>query len=70
MQTIKTFFLNGQEYSSKDKFTLLDLLHYFNYNLTTLVLERNNFICSKQNWNNILVENDDRIEIVTIVGGG
>ena len=54
----------------KDKFTLLDLLHYFNYNLTTLVLERNNFICSKQNWNNILVENDDRIEIVTIVGGG
>ncbi len=70
MQTIKIFFLNGQTYSSKDKFTLLDLLHYFNYNLTTLVLERNNFICSKQNWNNILVENDDRIEIVTIVGGG
>ena len=70
MQTIKTFFLNGQEYSSKDKLTLLDLLHYFNYNLTTLVLEHNNFICSKHNWNNILVENSDRIEIVTIVGGG
>ncbi len=70
MTKIKTFFLNGQEYCSEGNFSLLNVLQYFNYNLSLIVLEYNNFICIKQNWSKIQIKNGDKIEIVTIVGGG
>ena len=66
----KTFFLNGQEYYTDDNITLLDLLYYFDYNLSILVLEYNNFICNKKNWDKVSIMNNDKIEIITIVGGG
>ena len=66
----KNFFVNGQEFCSQDNFTLLELLYYFNYNLSLLILEYNNFICDKQNWHKISVKDQDKIEVVTIVGGG
>ena len=68
-QTI-SFFLNGQLYYAKKKLTLLDLIIYFNYNDSLLVIEYNNLICNKKNWNKIFLQNQDKIEIVTIVGGG
>jgi sulfur carrier protein len=54
----------------KMKLTLLELIEYFNYNTSLLVLEYNNLICNKKNWNKIFIKNNDKIEIVTIVGGG
>nr|YP_009496161.1 thiamine biosynthesis protein S [Plagiogrammopsis vanheurckii]AWT38601.1 thiamine biosynthesis protein S [Plagiogrammopsis vanheurckii] len=70
MSKIKTFFLNGQEYYTYSTISLLDLLNYFNYNSSLLVLEYNNFVCNKKNWNRIFISENDKIEIVTIVGGG
>lgn len=67
---MKTFFLNGQEYKSEGNFTLFELLNYFNFNINLLVIEHNNLIKKKQNWNQIFIKNNDVIEIVTIVGGG
>lgn len=67
---MKTFFLNGQEYQSSYNFTLYECVYYFNYNSSLLVLEYNNFICPKEKWNQIIISNNDKIEIVTIVGGG
>jgi thiamine biosynthesis protein ThiS len=67
---MKTFFLNGQEYLTPDNFTLFELINYFNYDSSLLVLEYNNFICPKDKWNKIFIENNDKLEIVTIVGGG
>jgi thiamine biosynthesis protein ThiS len=49
---------------------LLNLIEYFNYNSSLLVLEYNHFICPKENWNTIFINDKDKIEIVTIVGGG
>jgi sulfur carrier protein len=66
----RTFFLNGQEYFCKRQLTLSDLLNYFNYKLSLLVVEYNNFICPKDKWGKIYIKNNDKIEIVTIVGGG
>ena len=63
-------FLNGEQYSIKDQITLLELITYFNYNSSLLVLEYNNSICNKKNWNKIYISHNDKIEIVTIVGGG
>ena len=70
MNSSNTFFLNGCEYYTQDQITLFDVISYFDYNSSLLVVEYNNLICNKKNWNNILIANNDKIEIVTIVGGG
>ena len=64
------FFLNGEKYYANNNITLLELINYFNYNTSLLVLEYNNSICNKKNWNQIYLNNNDKIEIITIVGGG
>jgi sulfur carrier protein len=66
----KNFLLNGNKYYIEDKITLLQLINYFNYNPSLLVLEYNNSICNNKNWDKIYIQNNDKIEIVTIVGGG
>ena len=70
MNQINKFFLNGQQYYTKQNINLSDLINYFNYNDSLLVLEYNNSICNKKNWKKMFIENNDKIEIVTIVGGG
>jgi sulfur carrier protein len=70
MTKIKNFFLNGQLYYVEDTVTISDLINYFNFNDSLLVLEYNNFICDKKNWKETVIQNEDKIEIVTIVGGG
>nr|YP_009496321.1 thiamine biosynthesis protein S [Guinardia striata]AWT38893.1 thiamine biosynthesis protein S [Guinardia striata] len=67
---MKTFYLNGQKYSTNDNFSLLDLLSYFDYNLSLLVVEYNSFISTKKDWNQIMISDNDKVEVVTIVGGG
>lgn len=64
------FFFNGKEYYSETRITLNQLVNYFSYNTDVLIIEYNNFICNRQNWNNIFIKNNDEIEIITIVGGG
>ena len=66
----KSFFLNGQKYFTENDLTLLKLVKYFNYNTSLLVIEYNNLICNKAYWNNIYINENDKIEIITIVGGG
>lgn len=70
MMKSKNFFLNGEKYYIEDEITLLQLITYFNYNISLLVLEYNNSICNKKNWDKLYITNNDKIEIVTIVGGG
>jgi sulfur carrier protein len=66
----KSFFLNGQKFSTNHELTISDLLTYFNYHTSLLVLEYNNLICNKKNWNKLFLQDNDKIEIITIVGGG
>lgn len=70
MGKLKSFFLNGQEYYTSYNLTVADLIKYFNYNISLLVLEYNGLLWNKKNWNKTLIQNKDKIEIVTIVGGG
>jgi sulfur carrier protein len=67
---MKRFFLNGEEYCTNSIINLFDLIEYLNYNSSLLVLEYNNFICTKKSWNTITINDQDKIEIITIVGGG
>ena len=70
MLTKKQFFVNDHEFYTYLDITLSDLIYYFNYTTSLFVLEYNNSICEKTQWNKIFITNKDKIEIVTIVGGG
>ena len=70
MENRITFFFNGNEYYIDTRITLKDLLDYFNYNSSLFVVEYNHFICNKDDWKKIKIKKNDKIEIVTIVGGG
>lgn len=64
------FWLNGQKYRINEQIRLYDLIKYFRYSNTLLVLEHNKVTYNKNLWKEILVSDLDKIEIVTIVGGG
>lgn len=70
MEKTNKFFLNGEEFFSDKILNLLEIIEYFNYNTSLLVLEYNHFIWPKENWGTIYINEKDQIEIVTIVGGG
>nr|QXM17199.1 Thiamine biosynthesis protein [Chaetoceros muellerii] len=64
------FFFNGKEYYITTLISLNDLLNYFNYDSSIFVVEYNHYICNKNNWKKITIQENDKIEIITIVGGG
>lgn len=70
MTQFKIFFLNGQAYGIKKNITVFDLIIYLDYNNLLFVLEYNNLICNEKEWKKIVITNHDKIEIITIVGGG
>ena len=72
MIKVNAFILNGEEYhiNREDKITIYDLVFYFNFNTSLLILEYNNLIYNKNEWKNIIIHNKDKIELITIVGGG
>jgi len=70
MTQIKSFFLNNEKYGINHPISLYDLITYFNYNESLLVLEYNQVIFDKIHWKTTFINHLDEIEIVTIVGGG
>jgi thiamine biosynthesis protein ThiS len=70
MNNFNVFFVNGHKFCTEQKITILQVVYYFNYNTSLLVLEYNNLICNSNNWDKIFIQNNDKIEVVTIVGGG
>lgn len=64
------FFINGQQYYTYNYLTLQKVLNYFNCKNNIFVIEYNNMICNQKNWKNLKICNNDKIEIITIVGGG
>ena len=65
-----SFILNGELYYIKKAITISDLLIYFNCNKLICVLEYNGLIYSNKKWKELFIEDNSKIEIVTIVGGG
>ena len=64
------FFLNGQQYRTHNILTLQTILNYLNYKSNIFIVEYNNTISNQNNWKNQKISNNDKIEIITIVGGG
>jgi len=65
--------VNGKEKylnTEKSKLSLLDTILSLGYKPNTIVVELNNLIVNYEGWENRDVEDGDRLEIVSIVGGG
>jgi sulfur carrier protein len=64
--------LNGKLYTLKTYklFNLDDLLSFFCFNPNLIVIEYNGKISSFKNWSLIKLKFKDKIETITIVGGG
>ena len=62
--------LNGQKYYLDKYISLMDLITYLNYNQRLVVIEYNRLICPSKTWAKIVLKKNDKIEIITIVGGG
>lgn len=70
MDREKTFFLNGHQFFINQTLTIKDIIEYFNYKNSVFVIEYNNLICDQNDWSKIKIHSNDKIEIITIVGGG
>jgi len=70
MNSDKIFFLNGQKLSTNVDLTISDILNYFNYKNTIFIVEYNKVICDQKVWPIHKILSNDRIEIITMVGGG
>jgi len=65
--------VNGEEkfiYNSNKDFTLTEALSQLGYNSNTIIVELNNLIINNQSWQENKVKDGDKLEIVSIVGGG
>lgn len=63
-------YLNGKPFNCKSNLLLKDLLDYLDISMHSSVVEYNNQIIQNLFLNKIMLYQGDRIEIVTIVGGG
>ena len=66
----KTFFLNGHEFLIKENLTLSEIIFYFDYQNYLYIVEYNNLVCNQKEYSKIKINLNDKIELISIVGGG
>ena len=65
--------VNGEEKKielENEKVLLSSTLKFLGYKQNTVVVEVNNLIINSKKWENEIIKEGDRLEIVSIVGGG
>mgnify|MGYP001350813037 CR=1 FL=1 len=65
--------VNGEEKfinNSNKEYTLLETLNHLGYSGNTIIVELNNLIVNNASWHAKNVKDGDKLEIVSIVGGG
>ncbi|MCC5635380.1 sulfur carrier protein ThiS [Nostoc sp. CHAB 5844] len=65
-----TFQVNGETRSCPSPSLLPDLLQQLGFNPRLVAVEYNGEILHRQFWSQTIVQPGDRLEVVTIVGGG
>ncbi|HEY8561886.1 MAG TPA: sulfur carrier protein ThiS [Pyrinomonadaceae bacterium] len=63
-------FINGETREIARQFNLLELLQEFSLPSERIAIELNEQVVRKKDWESILVNDADKIEIVHFVGGG
>ena len=65
--------VNGKEKKielENEKALLSSILEFLGYKQNTVVVELNDLIINSKKWENEIIKEGDRLEIVSIVGGG
>ena len=65
--------VNGKEEKielENEEALLSSTLEFLGYKQNTVVVEVNNLIINSKKWENEIIKEGDRLEIVSIVGGG
>jgi len=64
--------INGEEklIQSNKNISLNETMKLLGYSSNTVVVELNNLIINSEEWGNKYIKNGDKLEIVSIVGGG
>lgn len=68
--TTITLKINGEPHSCTSPIKLPELLTQLNLNPRLIAIEYNGEILHRQYWSDNYLQDGDRLEIVTIVGGG
>ena len=62
--------LNGKKVVIKSNFSILDLLKKYKLTNKKVAIEHNGIIVPKVSYKKKFLKNNDRIEVVTFIGGG
>jgi len=62
--------INGEPLNCLPNLSLEDLLIYLDFNLSSIVVEYNKSIIQVTSFNKIIIKSGDKIEVLTMVGGG
>lgn len=62
--------VNGEAFSCTSPIFLGQLLEYLDFNMQTIIVEHNSKIINRHELNSVQLQREDKIEVVTIVGGG
>jgi sulfur carrier protein len=65
-----TLQVNGESHTCPLQTSLPELLEQLGFNLRVIAIEYNGEILHRQYWANTQLQPGDRLEVVTIVGGG
>jgi len=65
-----TLQVNGDDRTCEANLNMIELLKHLGLNPRLVAVEYNGEILHRQLWENTIIQNSDRLEIVTIVGGG
>jgi sulfur carrier protein len=62
--------LNNKQYQIEKSVTLEKLLKILNITETKIAIEVNRVVIPKSNYNKHMINDNDKIEIITAIGGG
>lgn len=65
-----TIQINGEPFNCLEHLSLQELIRYLSIDLKLVLLEYNNMILSEIQMSSIYLNENDKLEIITIVGGG
>lgn len=66
----KKILVNGCSYEYLDPMSAYDLLTYLGFNTKLILIDYNGSILQKEQWNQVFLERNDCLEIITLAGGG
>jgi sulfur carrier protein len=62
--------INGDIYSINFRISIGELLEFFDSEKKDLIIEYNQKILSKEEFDNTFLKNFDKLELISVVGGG